>query len=346
MDNRIVLAVAGSGKTRLLIERLNIDERFAIITFTNNNERNIKRRIIEKFGCVPSNIHVFTYFSFLYGFCFKPFMLFTTDAKGLTFDPCQNRFAAGLDRFIDKFGRVYSNRLAKFIDSEGFGGLVENRISKYFDVAMIDEVQDFAAHDFNFLTHFVNARSASIFVGDFYQHTFDTSRDGNVNKNLHESFAGYISRVKQLGLLADQETLGKSHRCSPTICEFIKEKLGISIESERTDATEVEFVDNDKLIADIYRDHATVKLFFRDAGKYDCASRNWGASKGENDFVDVCVVLNDETYKHFAGNKLDQLKPQTRNKLYVAMTRARRSVYFMREKQLKTLIGSFSLPTT
>lgn len=339
MDNDIVLAVAGSGKTRLLIDRLNAEERFAIITFTNNNENNLKRRIIEKFGCIPSNIHIFTYFSFLYSFCFKPFMLFLTDANGISFEPCRNKYAADWDRYIDKFGRVYSNRLAKFIESERFGDMVSERLSKYFDVVMIDEIQDFAAHDFNFLKYFISARSSCLFVGDFYQHTFDTSRDGVVNKNLHTSLEGYVARVRGLGLSVDQTTLNSSYRCSPTICEFIQSKLGIEIASQRGDPTELEFVDNDGRIIDLYRDPATVKLFYRDASKHTCLSRNWGASKGEDDFMDVCIVLNGETHKKFVADQLAQLNPQTRNKLYVAMSRARRAVYFVEEKRLKKLIA-------
>lgn len=344
MDNDIVLAVAGSGKTRLLIERLNTDERFAIITFTNNNERNIKRRVIEKFGCIPANIHIFTYFSFLYGFCFKPCLLTQTDANGITFEPCRNLYAAGWDRYLDRLGRVYSSRLAKFIETEGFDAFVTNRIGKYFDVVMIDEVQDFAAHDFNFLKHFIDSKAACLFAGDFYQHTFDTSRDGSVNKSLHTSLDGYVARVKALGLRVDQVMLNKSHRCSPTICAFINAKLGIDIESQRADATDVRVIEDDDAIADLFRDDGTVKLFFRDAGKYNCVSRNWGASKGENDFTDVCIVLNAETHKQFVADRLDQLKPQTRNKLYVAMTRSRRHVYLIEEKRLKKLIGTLTLP--
>ena len=37
----------------------------------------------------------------------------------------------------------------------------------------------------------------TIYVGDFYQHTFDTSRDGNVNANLHRDLNKYINSFKQ-----------------------------------------------------------------------------------------------------------------------------------------------------
>ena len=37
MDRRIILAVAGSGKTTFLINSLNLDRRFLIVTYTENN---------------------------------------------------------------------------------------------------------------------------------------------------------------------------------------------------------------------------------------------------------------------------------------------------------------------
>lgn len=339
MDNVLRLAVAGSGKTRFLIERLNETELFAIITYTNNNYNNIRRRIIERFGYLPGNIHIFTYFSFLYGFCFRPFLLTRTDARGITFDKCPNHYASGWERYIDKHGRTYSNRLAKFIETEGLNASVAGRIGKYFDVVMIDEAQDFAAHDFNFLQRIVQADAELILVGDFYQHTFDTSRDGNVNTNLHATLEGYVARAEKLGMVVDQTSLEKSYRCSPTICDFVAENLGISIQSARIDATEIVRVDDDQRIMELFGDKAVVKLFLKDAIKYDCVSRNWGASKGENDYLDVCVVLNNETQKRLSKGELDQLNPQTRNKLYVALTRARGSVYFVEEKRLKKLIS-------
>lgn len=47
---KLVLAVAGSGKTQYIIDKLGRDNNFLIITYTNNNYINIKNRIIKKFN--------------------------------------------------------------------------------------------------------------------------------------------------------------------------------------------------------------------------------------------------------------------------------------------------------
>lgn len=60
------------------------------------------------------------------------------------------------------------------------------RLEKYFDEFIIDEIQDIAGRDFSFLEQLMTANMNMLFVGDFYQHTYDTSRDGNANKNLFE----------------------------------------------------------------------------------------------------------------------------------------------------------------
>ena len=73
MDKRLVLAVAGSGKTTEIINKVNYDDKTLIVTYTEANYKNIKNKIIKKFNEIPSGIRIYTYFSFLYTFCFAPF---------------------------------------------------------------------------------------------------------------------------------------------------------------------------------------------------------------------------------------------------------------------------------
>ena len=84
MDKRIIHAVAGSGKTRYIIESLDLDTRIAIITYTITNQIELKNRIIKKFGRLPDNIHVFGLFQFLYSFCLRPYYC-EKKLKGITY---------------------------------------------------------------------------------------------------------------------------------------------------------------------------------------------------------------------------------------------------------------------
>lgn len=58
MDRKLILSVAGSGKTKLLIDRLDEERRFLIVTYTDKNSDNIKRRTLRKFGYIPKNVTI------------------------------------------------------------------------------------------------------------------------------------------------------------------------------------------------------------------------------------------------------------------------------------------------
>jgi hypothetical protein len=194
---------------------------------------------------------------------------------------------------------------------------------------LIDEIQDFAGNDFNLLKHISKAPINHIYVGDFYQHTFDTSRDGNTNSGLYKNQNSYLKEFELLGMHIDTSSLSKSYRCSPTVCNFISEQLGISIQSHRTENTEVIFINDKAKATQLVGDKNVVKLFYQEHHKYGCFSRNWGESKGEDKYYDVCVVLNKTTLNNYNQGKLKELAEITRNKLYVAFSRTRNNLYLL-----------------
>lgn len=337
MGKCLIFAVAGSGKTSHLVNSLDLEKRFLLITYTINNSANLKRKVYEKFGYMPDNIKVFSYFSFLYTFCFKPFLSMQLNTKGMVFKENTNLKARGDARYVSSNGWLYANRLARFIEEKGIVGDVRARLEKYYDVLMIDEVQDFGGHDFNFLAQIAHSDLDMHFVGDFFQHTFDTSRDANVNKNLHNEFEGYRQKFIGMGFEPDEDTLSHSYRCSPTVCRFVQDNLQIAIESHRDDETEIYDLSTWEEAEQVIDDDNIVKLFYQNSRKYPFFSRNWGDCKGEDHYEDVCVVLNDSTLKKFEKNEQATIAGLTRNKLYVAITRTRGRLFVIPEKIVKHL---------
>ncbi len=230
---------------------------------------------------------------------------------------------------------MYSNRIPKFFEIEDVLTNIENRLSKYFDQILIDEIQDFGGHDFNFLKTLVNADANIVFVGDFYQHTFDTSRDGNVNGSIHNDYIDYQGRFEGMGLLSDTTRLIKSYRCSPTVCNFISENLEINIESNCEGETKIKFIENEEDADEIFMNNDIVKIFYQEHYKYDCYSRNWGGCKGEDHYQDVCVVLNAASLGKYKKGCLVELPSQSKNKLYVALFRTRGDLYLISDKLFK-----------
>ena len=339
MDKSVVFAVAGSGKTTRLVSALDEVRRFLMVTYTEANYENLRAKVIERFGYLPPNIEIYTYFRFLHSFCYRPFLRSKKETRGLTFNP-PDRFPAypltDDRRYISPSRWLYANRLAKFIEQSGLLGAVVDRIEKYFDVFFVDEVQDFGGNDFNFLLAISAAQVDMSFVGDFHQHTFDTSRDGAVNANLHENYDKYKKKFEQARLKVDTDSLKSSRRCSKSVCDFITEKIGIEIHSHDQRTSVVRFEDDPAAVAALYRDPGIVKLFYREHQKYGCFSQNWGASKGMDSYEDVCVVLNPGNVKAWNAGSFRDINPETRNKLYVACSRARGNLTFVPESLLKT----------
>lgn len=264
MDNRrLILSVAGSGKTTHIINSLSSEKRSLIITYTENNYENLRYKVAEKFSCIPDNILVMTYFEFLYSFCYKPFLHRTVNANGFDFDrPPQ--FTSRLSRtnmkyYLNSNNYLYHNRLAKLLEVKDVIPKIRDRISKYFDEFYVDEVQDFGGHDFNLLLELSQIEKNVVFVGDFFQHTFDTSRDGNVNCNLHNDLGKYIERFSKARFFIDMETLSKSWRCNKSICEFVQDKLGIPIQSHTEYNIDISLVEEQNEIEDLMKDDSIVK---------------------------------------------------------------------------------------
>lgn len=338
MDKRIILAVAGSGKTSYLIDKLNKTHKALILTYTKSNFENIIIKIKNKNQNLLQNNVIMTYFEFLYNFCYKPFLADIIQAKGIDFKNFSNKFVKKEDEcfYFNDQKQFYSNRLALFLQNKCLED-IKLRIVNHFDLLLIDEVQDFAGRDFEFLLNIIGSNIDTYLVGDFYQHTYSTSNDRNKNSNLFDNYDNYINMFKKNGFECDETLLYKSNRCTKNICNFITEQLKINIESNRNpnDEGEIKFVDdnNEKEIESIFFNNSIVKLHYQSSNKYGLNHKNWGEVKGLDCFEDVCVVLNKKTYE--TRQNFSLLSQQTKNKLYVAITRARRNVYFINEEKVK-----------
>ena len=340
MGKRVIFAVAGSGKTSYLINKLNLEQRFLIVTYTDNNELNIRQRIIAKFGYMPGNIHIMGYFTFLYSFCYKSMLGDVIGAKGINFDLPSDKYRqykqTNIAYYLDEHKRIFSNRIALLCIKKQCLDDIKGKIAKYFDCFFIDEFQDFAGYDFDFALQIAPETIETIYVGDYYQHTYSTSINGNKNQNLYEAgFQPYIQRFNNEGWTSDTTTLVKSYRCPIEVCLYVKSNLGIEIEPATEKHGNIELITDIAQIEQILQNDAIVKLFLKESRKYNCRAINWGDSKGLDSLGDVCVVLNKGTYKAYTQNSLKTLAPLTKNKLYVACTRTRGNLYFIAEERIK-----------
>ena len=338
MDKTVTFAVAGSGKTRSIVEQIDPSRRSLVITYTTNTEDDLRRRIANRLDGRGASVTVDTYFSFLNRFCYKPLLQQDMQSRGISFSaPSQTSSRMPLSsrlRYMDG-DRVYHCRMAKLLAVKGCLGDVRERLDRYYDDVYVDEVQDFGGHDFNFILEIAQARARFRLVGDFYQHTFATSQDGNVNKSLHDEYDDYRAKFAKAGFKVDTTTLGASHRCGPAVCDYITKTLGIQIAAASVSAARVEVVESQEDVDRLHSDQNTVKLFLERHWLYGCHSNNWGASKGLDHYQDVCVALNPTSWALFLRGELALAKPIIRNKLYVAFSRARGNLFLAPESLFK-----------
>ena len=334
---RAIFAVAGAGKTSMLINSLSLAKRTLLLTYTDNNAQQLSDGIIRKFGHSPDNIMVRTWFSFVLNFLIKPFIISKAPAISRLLFPKNGapRYVEGIQRYTTNDGGVFHSRAFEFVTKYVGKDKIRNRLQRFFDEILIDEVQDFAGYDFDFI-EFLGSVDVNVFItGDFFQHTYDTSRDGSKNKNLHGDFILYKKRLTVFYSI-DETSLSRSYRCPVEICNFVSSSIGIKMDS----ASRVKEVAPPKLLLDqqsirnIIEDDSIKKLFRQECYKYNCNSSNWGDCKGLS-YDNVCVILNPNSAMLFKKGCLSQMRPLTRNKFYVACTRTRGDLFFIEEANLR-----------
>lgn len=317
------------------MESLESDKRCLVLTYTEQNLHNLRRKVEERFGGVPPTILLSTYFAFLHSFFLRPMLGLSMPSRGLNFKgpPIFPMIKEERDdHYMDGGRRFYYNRVAKLIVKRGMAEDAQRRIEKYFELLCIDEVQDFGGHDFNFLEVLFTAKIPMLLVGDFHQNTYVTSHDLAVNKNLHADYGRYKARFAAAGVAVDLESLVKSYRCSPAVCQFIRDRIGVYIQTHSQRDATISFIDNQDEADRIHARGDVVKLFYQKHARFGCRSQTWGGSKGEDQYDEVCIALNDTTLKAYRKDGPMELAGITRNKLYVALSRSRGNVYLVPEK--------------
>lgn len=334
-NNKLVLhAVAGSGKTQRIIDSLSREKEIAIITYTINNQEELRQRIIKHFnGEIPDNIHLFGVWQFLYNFCLVP--LLPRNPKGIIFDgEILKKYVRRWDTYFTDNGYALSNKISKFLLDNAQQYPYISRIDEFFEEVYIDEIQDFTGYDLNLLCSLAQSKAKILCVGDFWQHTFGTSYAGNVNSGVISRFPDFKKKFENSGFLFDETSLQKSIRCTIETCDFVRENLGINIFTKNEKHGKVQFIQEEEKICEILNDPSIKKLFYKNHSTYDCQnSGNWGDSKGQT-VENVCVVLNPTTFRLYKANKLSELAMGTTAKFYVACTRSLGDIYFIEQTKV------------
>lgn len=361
-NNKLIVAAAGSGKTTFLIDEALKQEnaRILITTYTEANEAEIRKKLTKKNKCIPENITVQTWFSFLLEHGAKPYQgsLFRDDIKGMLLVNEQSglkyRTKQGVPVYYKEDGelekhyftssyRIYSDKLSKFVVrcNEKSDGSVIDRLSKIYTHIYIDEVQDLAGYDLELLKLLFTSPINLLLVGDPRQGTYSTS---NVQKNRKYQKSKILNFFEDqtLQIETDDTSLTTNHRCVESICAlsnrlFPDLKKATSSNIKVKDHMGVFFVKR-KDIDQYLEVYGPVQLRWdkRVPANDKFLIRNFGETKGLT--FERVLIYPTKVFTDWIINNTIDLPPTSKAKYYVALTRAEYSVAIVYDYDKNTVI--------
>jgi superfamily I DNA/RNA helicase len=359
-NNKLIIAAAGSGKTTFLVNKAleQKEGKVLITTYTQANEAEIRKKIIEINKCIPENVTVQTWFSFLLQHGVKPFQgnLFEKKIKGLILVNSQSGLKAytkskqpiyfGEEKEFEKYyfsngPKIYSDKLSKFVFrcNEKSDGSVIDRLARIYNHSYIDEVQDLAGYDLELLKLLFKCSSDILLVGDPRQGTYSTNSSSK-NKKFKKSEIIHFFEDASMDIETDQTSLLTNYRCNPQICD-LSNKLFADFQSTTsgnntiTEHDGVYFIKEED-IETYLQEHKPVQL--RDSKKKEVNQNhrvmNFGEAKGLS--FDRVLIYPTKPFIDWLKSNNTELAQTSRSKFYVALTRARHSVGILYDYNEKT----------
>jgi len=359
-DNKLVIAAAGSGKTTFLVQEAlsNPDVNVLITTYTQSNEQEIRQKIISRRRCIPRNITVQTWFSFLLQHGVRPYqgslnplmyskdvrgMLLVNTQSGIKYTTRQGRpvlFAEADDferHYFTKDGEIFSDKVAKFVVKvdQQTDNAVTSRISRIYDRIFIDEVQDLAGYDLELIKNLFKSSSEVVLVGDPRQVTYLTHNDRKYRQYRNGLIKDFVGQElgRNISCEIDETTLNASHRNNESVCT-LSSKLypnfpatsSCACCNPKDVAHEGIFLVKPSDVSEYCRKYDVMQLRWSKSVVVD-ESRpvmSFGESKGKT-LGHILIYLTEDMVKWMEDARAD-LKDQARAKFYVALTRAKYSV--------------------
>lgn len=359
MKSTLMVASAGAGKTTFFVkESLSCSGTVLITTFTEENENEIRKKFIKlNNGIIPPNITIQTWFSFLIEHGAKPYqgkfterqingLLLVNKKSGLKFKgkfPVYHNEEEIDKHYFTNDYRIYSDKLSKFVVkcNEKSKGFVVERISALYQNIFIDEVQDMAGYDLEFIKLLLQSNSVVKMAGDPRQVTYHTHFSEKHKKYSNGKIQDFIANeCKKIDCVIDTDTLKNSWRNNKIICDFANKIFPEypqcdSLQHKNTSHDGVYFI-KEKDITQYLENYNPLQLRFSKSRLInpDYEVKNFGESKGST-YDRVLIYPTQKILDWILENKnIDSF--EVRCKFYVAVTRAKYSVGIVCNNNIST----------
>lgn len=339
-----------------------------LLTYTINNQLELVRHICRINKCRPNNVVVKGWFSFLLEDMVRPYQrcIVPERISGTVLNKANPHLQKGRDgkpfnvpgraekidghcnplHYVTKEdNRVHTFYLAKLAAMlhKQTGGKPARRLAEIYDAVFIDEMQDLVGWDFEVIEAMVGTSIAEFdCVGDFRQSVYQTSE----TKKKPQASAEKLAEFEDMGFeIAD---LAISWRCIQSICDLADrlhasdglykptESQIVTVPQGYADHHGVFAVPASRIEEYIKQYNPVILRWNRQTKEALCEGRiayTFGESKGMS-FERVLIIPPDKHAKFLCGDTLvfnNAKTDESRNKLYVGITRARYSVAFWHE---------------
>lgn len=358
-SNKLIIAAAGSGKTTFLVNKAlsKKEGKILITTYTQANEEEIRRKFIAINKFIPENVTVQTWFSFLLQHGARPYQgrKLKENITGLILINGQS--AVGIaenntqKHYFTENRKIYSDKLSKFVIkcNELSGGAVIDRLSRIYTDIFVDEAQDLAGYDLDFLKLLIQSKVNLLLVGDPRQGTYSTNNSAKNKKFSRSKIINFFSSnlMDSEIIEIDDNSLTVNYRCCEEICDLSNKlfpdfKKTISGNKKITSHNGIFLIKQEDLKVYLKK-YEPIQLRWdaKTVVEKDYKVLNFGMSKGL-EFERVVIYPTPQFISWLADNEFG-LKPISRSKLYVAITRAFYSVGIVyNDNFIKIPIDNFS----
>ena len=336
--NLAIIAAAGARKTQAIIDRAlaAAPQRVLITTYTNENLRQLERRIIETEGAVPEHIHLMGWFTFLLSQGIRPYQASVLDktgiVRGLNFIHERPPFAKATELVyhLDRHGDVWRDAASHLMvqANKRSGTAVVRRLEGIYDHIFVDEVQDLVGWDLEVLDLLFGAELDVTVVGDPRQHLFATN---NGTKNAKYRGSGMLDWLAARTRICEREDRHESYRCNQDICDFASALFPryppmVSKHQELTGHDGIHTINRFEVLTYAEQHRPQALRYDKRAKTQGLVAMNFGISKGST--FDRVLIFPTKPMLEYLDHK-DPTKLKRPESLYVAVTRARFSVTFV-----------------
>ena len=378
MTKKLIVDSAGAGKTRRIVDEsikhINAGNKILVVTYTENNQKEVLNTFKQLGGQNRDKFHVKGLFTFLIDDLIRPYQncIFQGRIETINFNdsnPHKNgkwtikgRQEMNVDDSYNplhyltsdkkKAHTMFLSKLSTKVIQKSNGKPIA-RIEEIYDYVYFDEVQDLVRWDYCVLNAITKSKKIGVTcVGDFRQTIYKTSlasKQPLTNQQKLDSFKKMKFDVEQMNIsrrsvqsicdLADKIHENEGYKQTQSLVEQVPEEY-----REHTGVFAVKESDATRYIK---KYNPTLLRHGINSGKQfnqiPVQKVNFGISKGSG--FDRVLVLPTKSYSEYlTGNTKIFDKDKTdepKNKLYVAMTRARYSLSFIIQDKI---IDSCNLP--